>query len=332
MPDCRQENLYSECQSPLSEWAFLQLFSQCFPPKATFSVEQIPDLTGRICIITGGYSGIGKETARALLKRNAKVYVAGRSKTTADPVVQELKNSTGNAPVFLELDLASFASIRKSAGEFMTKEQELHLLFNNAGVMMCPMEQTTVDGYDMVFGTNVLGHWYFTELLMPALLRGKESSPDNHARVITTSSISSYVAKIRWNTLKDGPARRKAWPFTQYAQSKLGNAIVAREVARRYGDQGIISISVNPGNINTPLYRHSPKIGHLITSWLLLYPQPMGALTQLYAGTMPEALQYNGEFMVPWARVGKAQALVYDAEVGKKLWEWFADEIKPVTQ
>ncbi|KAI0088815.1 NAD(P)-binding protein [Irpex rosettiformis] len=305
-----------------------QIFAQSFPPTSKFSAEDIPDLTGRVCIVTGGYTGIGKETVKALLKKNATVYIAGRSKSKAESAVEELRTSTGKKPVFLELDLANLASIRRSAEEFLGKEQELHILFNNAGVLSCPIEQTTADGYDLQFGTNVLGHWYFTELLMPALLRGKETSPDKHARVITTSSIASYFSIIQWNTLKDGPARRKMLSGQLYAQSKFGNVVVAREVARRYGDQGIISISVNPGNIKTELYRHVWKIQHIILDFITLQPTPLGALTQLYAGTMPEALQHNGEFFIPWARFGKARAEAYDVELGKKLWEWLEGTVK----
>ncbi|KAI0826441.1 NAD(P)-binding protein [Irpex lacteus] len=304
-----------------------QIFSQSFPPKPTFSAEDIPDFSGRVCIVTGGYAGIGKETVRALLKKNAKVYIAARSKTKAGPVVEELKASTGRTPIFLELDLADLAAVRRSAQEFLLKEKELHILFNNAGIMSCPIEHTTADGYDLQFGTNVIGHWYLTELLMPALLRGKDSSPDKHARVITTSSIASYFSTIDWNTLKDGPARRKQPSGKMYAQSKFGNAVVAREVSKRYGDQGIISISVNPGNIKSELYRHVWRIQHLILDFLTLYPTPIGALTQLYAGTMPEALQHNGEFFIPWARVGKTRAEAYDDALGKKLWEWLESQV-----
>ncbi|KAI0826458.1 NAD(P)-binding protein [Irpex lacteus] len=308
------------------------VFTQLYPPRPTFSVEDVPDLTGRVCIVTGGYSGIGKETVKALLMRHAKVYIAGRSETKANPVIQELQQSTGNEAIFLTLDLADLASIRRCAKEFLVKEQELHILFNNAGVLFNPIDQLTADGYDLTFGTNVLGHWYLTELLMPALLKGRETSPDHYARVITTSSIVCYLETVRYNTLKDGPARRKLWRSTLYAQSKFANIQVAREVARRYGDQGILSIAVNPGNIKTDLYRnthdHIYKIGYFLVDVITLQPIRFGALTQLYAGTMPEALKYNGEFLIPWARLGRARSEAYDVESCKKLWEWLEEQVK----
>ncbi|KAI0369416.1 NAD(P)-binding protein [Pilatotrama ljubarskyi] len=176
--------------------------SQAYPPKSQFTVDQIPDLTGRVVIVTGDYSllqrdvGIGYETIQALLQHNAKVYMASRSRVKVDAAIASLKEATGKEALFLELDLSSLASVKRAAQEFLSREHELHILFNNAGVMMPPIDQVTKDGYDLQFGTNVLGHFYFTELVMPALLAGVESSPDHHARVITTSSAGAYLESL----------------------------------------------------------------------------------------------------------------------------------------
>ncbi|KAJ3541899.1 hypothetical protein NM688_g6029 [Phlebia brevispora] len=282
---------------------------QHHPPPTTFTVDQIPDLTGRVCIVTGGYAGLGKETTRALLNHNAKVYIASRNKSKADSVIKELKEETGREALFLQLDLADLDSVRKSAEEFNSKENALHILFNNAGVMWCPKEYVTPTGYDLQWATNVLGHWYFTELLMPALFRGKESSPDGHARVITTSSAGAYF----------GPSIG--------APSRTANVILSCEVARRYGDKGIVAIAVNPGETKTELQRHTGSVQHWILD-RMLFETPMGAVTQLYAGTMPEALQYNGEFMVPFARVAKCRPEAYDPEIATRLWEWMEEQVK----
>ncbi|KAM5535833.1 hypothetical protein V8D89_010451 [Ganoderma adspersum] len=303
------------------------LLSQAFPPRSAFSVDQIPDLTGRVAIVTGGNTGIGKETIKALLQHNAKVYLAARSKEKADAAIAELNAATGKEALFLELDLASLASVKKAAEDFLSKEQELHILFNNAGVMFPPIAQVTADGYDLQFGTNVLGHHYFTRLLLPALLAGKESSPDHHARIITTSSASSYLDPLYWDTFRDGPARRQKATHTMYNQSKLANVIVARETARRYGQQGIISISLNPGNIQSDLQRHLPSIIQKVANLLILYPTPYGALTQLWAGTMPEAVNFNGEFLIPWARPGKCRPEAYDPVIGERLWNWLEEQV-----
>ncbi|KAI0823262.1 NAD(P)-binding protein [Trametes gibbosa] len=321
--------------------------AQAFPPKARFSVDQIPDLSGRVIIVTGmshmsclsvahywvgaakgGNVGIGYETIKVLLERNAKVYLAARSKSKAYAAIASLKEATGRDAVFVELDLSSLASVKKAAQGFLAKEHELHILFNNAGVMFPPIKEVTKDGYDLQFGTNVIGHFYFTELLVPALIAGAQTSPDHHARVVTTSSSSAYVGKMRFDTFKDGPARRKLARDELYGQSKLGNAIVANQTAKRYKDKGIIAISVNPGNIQSDLQRHMPTVVRKMMYATILHPTPQGALTQLFAGTMPDALNYNGEFLIPWARLGKCKAEAYDDELGGRLWNWLEGEVK----
>ncbi len=137
------------------------------------------------------------------------------------------------------------------------------------GVMWCPVTDVTADGYDMQFGTNVLGHFLLTQLLLPALLKGKESSPDHHARIVTTSSAYAYVGHIDFDTLKDGPARRKLSTTALYCQSKLGDVLVSFELARRYGDQGIVSVTLNPGILKTELMRHVNVIKRAILVYLL---------------------------------------------------------------
>jgi len=157
--------------------------------------------------------------------------------------------------------------------------------------MAPPIEQVTTQGYDLQFGTNVLGalshnfqgstqpifflgHFYFTKLLIPALLAGAQSSPDGKARVVNTSSSASlFIGEVDFNTLKDTPARKKRAPEMLYSQSKLvgvfaysqitpfklhiqGNVLFSNELARRYGDQGIVSTSLNPGNLKSDIQRH----------------------------------------------------------------------------
>ncbi|KAH9923767.1 NAD-P-binding protein [Epithele typhae] len=305
---------------------------QLYPPKSKFSVDQIPDLTGKVVIVTGGYVGIGYETVRVLLARGAKVYIASRNLEKAEKAITSLKSETGNEPLFIQLDLADLHSVKNAAEEYLRKENTLDILFNNAGVMMCPKSMLAAQGVDLQFGTNVLGHWYFTELLMPALIAAAETSSDHHARVITTSSSGAYSDTLHFDTFKDGPARKKVSPRQLYFQSKHGNVVIARQVAKRYAEKGIISISLNPGNISTDLQRHtmgdvSKKIGEL----LILYPTPYGALTQLYAGTMPEAVKHNGEFFIPWARPGKCRPEAYDDGIGEKLWTWCEDTVKELT-
>ncbi|KAH8115060.1 NAD-binding protein [Phellopilus nigrolimitatus] len=311
------------------------LYDQSRPPAPAFSIDDIPDLSGKVIIVTGGNAGVGKETILALLRKNAKVYMATRSRPKAEAAIAGLKSKTGREALYLELDLASLKSIKKAAEEFQSKESQLHILFNNGyfrGVMVPPVEQLTADGYDLQFGTNCLGHFYFTKLLLPTLTETAKSAPDKHARVITTSSSVHmfHGPGLKWDTLKDSPARRKCSKQGLYSQSKYGNVVVAKELARRYADEGIISISVNPGNLKTDLQRHVGNIGQWLTQKLLLFPASFGALTQLWGGTMPETADLNGKYLIPWARLGEPRADTQDPKTGEQLWDWLEEQVKDV--
>ncbi|KAI0040865.1 NAD(P)-binding protein [Auriscalpium vulgare] len=250
-------------------WSVL---AQAFPPKPTWGIDNIPDLTGKVLIVTGaGNAGIGKETVKALLLHNAKVYIAARSEERALASISALKEDTGKEAIFLKLDLADLPQVRAAAEEFLSKEKELHILFLNAGVMACPVDWTTAQGYDMQFGTN-----------------------------------------------------RETFPL--YFSSKLGNMTVARELARRYGDN-IVSTSVHPGTLKTDLARHISWLQRLMFA-ILVYDVPFGALTQLRAGTAPEGADWNGKFLIPWARIGKANPKAEDPAVGEKLWLLLEEYVK----
>lgn len=300
-------------------------------PASKFSVVDIPDLTGKVVIVTGGNTGIGKETVKALLSKNAKVYLAARSQNKAKAAIEDLKQTTGKEAIFLLLDLSSLESVRAAAEEFLGKESELHVLFNNAAVMWPSVDQLTVDGYDLTWGTNVLGPFYFTKLLLPALLSA--SSPGEKSRVVNTSSAkgivgSSYFGSgLDFATFKDSPARRKRGTGVLYDQSKWGNVVFAQEFSRRYGDK-IVTTAVHPGIINSDLARTFVDLESSFTQLLMrliTYPTPHGALTQLWAGTSPEAASLNGKYLIPWARVGTPRS--NDPELGKELWTWLEEQV-----
>ncbi|KAF9021999.1 NAD(P)-binding protein [Hymenopellis radicata] len=303
------------------------MINQAYPPKAKWSTDKIPDLSGKVVIVTGGNSGIGFETVRALLQHNAKVYVACRSREKATDAIKELKESTGQEAIFLKLDLQDLKSVQAAATEFLSKESELHILFNNAGLMWCPVEMVTKDGYDMQWGTHVVGHWYFTKLLIPTLIATAEKSPDKHVRVVNTATSGHLFGAIDFNTLKDGPARRKLTTQQLYFNSKLGNVILANEIDHRYRDKGIISTSLNPGNLRTNLLQHVPKWQENIIKYFI-HPVPMGALTQLYAGTSTEGVDFGGKYLIPWARLSEPSPLSRDHKLGEEVWTWLEEQVK----
>jgi len=196
--------------------------------------------------------------------------------------------------------------------------------------MVPPIEQVTAQGYDLQFGTNVLGHFYFTKLLLPTLLTTAKTSPDGKTRVINTSSSGHMISwGLDFNTFKDSPARSKKGTHLLYAQSKLGNILVSNELARLYGEQGIVSTSLNPGNLKTDLWRHFSLIENFLVS-AVLYPIPYGALTQLWAGTSPEGRELNGKYLIPWARVGEPSSVANDPKLSAELWTWLEEQVKDI--
>ncbi|KAG5654335.1 hypothetical protein H0H81_004289 [Sphagnurus paluster] len=311
--------------------AIFKLIRDLFPPKSKYSVEDIPDLTGRVIIVTGGNTGIGKETAKALLAHNAKVYIAGRNQAKVEDAIRDLQSETGKTAIFLKVDLADLHSVKAGAQSFLNREKELHVLFNNGGVMNPPVEQITAQGYDLQFGTNSLGHFYFTKLLLPALFAGTKTSGDGKARVVNTSSSSHLLGKLDFETLTDTPKRKKQPTFTLYAQSKFANVVFSKELARRYGDQGIVSIAVNPGIIDSDLQRHANNgpVTQLMQR-SLRYPAAQGALTQLYVGTSPEGAKLNGKYLIPWARIGNPLEATENAEQARELWAWAEEQVAKI--
>lgn len=311
---------------------FLSWIIDAAPPKSTFSVDQIPDLTGKVIIVTGANTGIGKETAKVLLAHGAKVYIAARNQAASEEAIRQLKQETGNEAIFLKLDLGDLKAIKASAEEFLSKEIQLHILLNNAGVMSPPIELVTADGYDLQFGTNVLGHYYFTKLLLPILTSTAKVTPERKVRVVNVASCAHLFGGLDFNTFKDGPARKKCSRGNLYNQSKFGNVVFALELAKRYEDQGIISTALNPGNINSDLPRHVvaqiPSIVKQIIIKVLLYEVSQGALTPLYAATSPEAASLNGKYLVPWTRVRPPKQETQDPQLGKALWDWLEEQVK----
>jgi len=169
---------------------------------------------------------------------------------------------------------------------------------------------------------------------MPALFSGVETSPDHHARIITISSAMAMFKTIQWDTLKDSPARRNTPRMALYSQSKFGNVVVARQIAKRYAHKGIVSLSVDPGVVKTKMLRHTAQekgflaLLQSIWMWFILRPAPWGALTPLWAGTMPEPLNHNGEYLTPITRVARCRAEAYDDELGNRLWSWLEREVE----
>jgi retinol dehydrogenase-12 len=134
---------------------------------------------------------------------------------------------------------------------------------------------------------------------------------------------------LKFDTFKDGPARKKLGKQALYVQSKFGNIVVAQELARRYGNQGIVATSLNPGTLDSDLYRHVDNPIERAISNILVHPIQFGALTPLYLATHPDGVNFNGQFFIPWARPAKLRPEPLNPELGKQLWTWLEEQVVP---
>ncbi|KAJ7464506.1 NAD-P-binding protein [Mycena latifolia] len=305
----------------------VSMMSESYPPKPTFTLQDVPDLNGKVIIVTGGNSGIGFETVKELVVHGAKVYMAARSSAKATEAIESITKETGKSPIFLEIDLADLDSVEKAAQTFLENETRLDVLYNSAGIMIPPIDQVTRQGYDLQFGL-VLGHFYLTKLLLPVLLSTAKSTPGTPARIISVSSGAHHFTGLNFASFKDGPERRKRSTHALYAQSKFGMVVLSAELARRYGDQGIVSIAMNPGNVATPLQKEIQGFQRSIASLMLHPVRPNGIITHLWAGTAPETAEYNGKYLRPWARLGKPRRDTQDPDIGKELWTWLDEQVQ----
>jgi len=313
-----------------------RLVGEIFPGKPAWNVNDMPDLTGKIIIVTGSNAGIGFETAKALLEKNATVYIAVRSMEKGNQAIDELKKATGNEKVhILQIDLADLVSIQRAAAEFQRKENKLHVLINNAGVLAPPIETLTAQGYDMQFGTNVLGPYFFTKMLLPLMETTAASLPTSEpARIVEVSSESHNInpwsgsGVINYEVVRDNTARSQASSSDLYCHSKSGVLLVAKARARLLTGKNILSISVNPGHIRSGLLRYRNNVEKYITN-LLMYPTPWGAINSCYAATSTDIISLSGAYLSAWARQAKPRSdHVNNVEAEDRLIAWLEEQLR----
>jgi len=284
-----------------------------------WGISDIPDQTGRIAVITGANSGIGYQAARYLAGRGATVVLAARDAVKTKAAHDQLLGQVPEARLdTVALDLASLDSVRQAAIEIRARYPRLDLLINNAGVMMSPHGQTA-DGFELQLGTNHLGHFALTGLVLPSLLDVDGS------RVVTISSNGHKMGRINFTDLQ---SERRYNRVTAYAQSKLANLMFTYELQRRLtqAHAPTIAVAAHPGTSDTNLVRHLP--GWMQAGSRLVPSQDAagGALPTLRAATDPQAKGGDyygpsgfGEFSGPPVRV-RSSARSHDAAAGRQLW------------
>jgi NAD(P)-dependent dehydrogenase (short-subunit alcohol dehydrogenase family) len=252
------------------------------------------DLTGKRILVTGASTGLGEETTRAFAAHGAAVTMAVRDPERGAAAVDRIRAAVPDADLeVMVLDLASLADVRRFAQEFLAAHDHLDVLVNNAGVMACP-QATTVDGFELQIGTNHVGHFLLTQLLLPVLGDG--------SRVVALSSAGHRFSDV---DLDDPNFERTAYdPWGAYGRSKTANALFAVELDRRLRDRGAHAYSLHPGGIITELGRHlteetmavlaeSVPAGEAI-EWKTV---PQGAATTVYAATATELDEHGGAYL-----------------------------------
>ncbi|ORB67872.1 SDR family NAD(P)-dependent oxidoreductase [Mycolicibacterium tusciae] len=287
---------------------------------SNWNTADIPDQTGRTAVITGANTGLGYETAAALAAKGAHVVLAVRNLDKGQDAARRIGQTTPGARVEVaELDLTSLVSIHAAAEQLKSTHQSIDLLINNAGVMFTP-KSTTKDGFELQFGTNHLGHFAFTGLLLDHVLAAPGS------RVVTVSSTGHRIIDaIRFDDLQWERGYNR---FRAYGQSKLANLLFTYELQRRLEGTNTIATAAHPGGSNTELMRNLPSLVQPLTALARPFFQgaDMGALPTLRAATDPDVV--GGQYFGPdgfaeqrgYATLVSSNAASHDVDAQKRLW------------
>ncbi|KAK5644494.1 hypothetical protein RI129_005794 [Pyrocoelia pectoralis] len=285
-------------------------------------------LDTKTAVVTGCNTGIGKCTVENFYKRGARVIMACRSVPKAEEARDEIRKKCdgqqglGEIEV-VHLDLASMNSIRKCAEKLLLEEDKIHLLVNNAGIMACPKARTE-DGFELQFGTNHLGHFLFTLLLLPKIIK---SSP---ARIVNVSSVAHSLISgpihfddLNWKS-------REYSPSQAYCQSKLANVLFTKELAKRLKDnniEGVTTYSLHPGIINSNLWRHIDNSFFRGATWifrniagLFIKSEKEGAQTIIYCSVDEDLVNESGQYYAECKSIDSSNQSK-DMETAKRLWD-----------
>ena len=283
------------------------------------------DLSGKTALVTGGTSGIGTETARALAAAGARVVITARDKAKAEDALDRLNQVAPDADFdYALVDLGSLDSVRQASEDILERFPVINIMINNAGVMATPFGRT-VDGFETQFGTNHLGHFVLTNLLVPALLAGAPS------RVISLSSASHQRGDVQWEDINF--EKQPYDPVRSYAQSKTANVLFAVELDRRLGPRDVHAYAVHPGVIPTNLRRYLPEEmlemlkAHAATNPGAEMTVEQGAASTVWAATSADVEGRGGSYIqdcsvavLDGAAESAVMAYALDPEAAQRLW------------
>ncbi|KAG0364845.1 hypothetical protein BC939DRAFT_498047 [Gamsiella multidivaricata] len=300
-----------------------------------FSHEQIPDLSGKVAIVTGANSGLGYATTVSLAAHGAHVFLACRNEERATEAIakarKEIKETYPNSPEpkleFLELDLNDMRKTRDAANEFLDRGLPLHILVCNSGIMAIPFA-LSADGIESQFAVNHMGHFVFTTILLDRL---KSSQP---SRIVLLSSMAheaTVESGIDFLTLND-PS--KSTSFSRYGRSKLANILFAKALARRLSNERVYVNVAHPGYVNTNQIKYTKRefkdrVTQAFSDLVAMAPEK-GVLTQLYLATSPEieSRDIRGRYFIPIANEIQPSSYAHDEELQEKLWAFSEDLVR----
>ncbi|KAI1415349.1 NAD(P)-binding protein [Hypoxylon sp. FL1857] len=320
------------------------LITQFWPPRPTFTDADIPrsSQAGRVFMVTGGNAGIGYELCRILLGTGATVYMATRSKERAEASIHSIRASYAESDVmtaqikFLHLDLSDLSSVRDAARHFAQEESKLDVLWNNAGIGANAVEYgvRTAQDLELFMGVHCVGALLLAELLLPQVRSATSTKLPSRVVWLTSILVDTSAPRdgVNFAVLETGTRSQ----MTNYAASKASAWMLGREFGRRHAPDGILSIVMNPGNVDAGSFRGTPRFAMFMMRMLWLRKPVFGAYTELFAGLSPEVTRdTSGKYIFPWGRLIPDSSIVRQDVLkaaeseelgglgyGKKLWEW----------
>jgi NAD(P)-dependent dehydrogenase (short-subunit alcohol dehydrogenase family) len=287
--------------------AMSNAYNQLFPGKPTYTEKDIPSQVGKVFIVTGGNAGLGFHLSRILYQKGARVYILTRSESKARKAIAEIKADPsttipGGDLKFIHLELDDLATIKPAVDAFSAQETRLDVLFNNAGIASAAFGSRSKQGHELTMGTNALGPYLLTQLLLPFLLAASKLAPANTVRIVFAASPivetnappgGITISELRNPTIDS---------VGNYAMSKAANWFLASQFAKLVGKEGIVCLSNNPGNLKTAIWDSAPWIIRTMMS-ITMHPPVYGAYTNLWTG-LSEGITTSdgGRYAVPWGK------------------------------
>ncbi|KAJ3101144.1 hypothetical protein HDU97_001610 [Phlyctochytrium planicorne] len=298
-----------------------------FGKPAGFTADSLPNLDGKVVIITGASAGLGKTSALELAKKGAHVVMAVRTIKKGQDVADDIKKAVPGAKIdVMELDLANLASVKKFANEYQARGLPIHCLMNNAGIMAIPTFTLSADNIEIQLASNHVGHHYLTSLLLPIIESTSASGPVTIVNLSSMGHMYTTPNGIDFDNINNPKTYNS---FAYYGQSKLANILFTKELQRRVDAKNpnnqIYVNCLHPGVVNTDLANKSVIPQFLVSMFSgFVTPVTEGCLTQLYCSFSPEIVEkkFKGEYFVPTAKLAKPSAYGLDDGLAKKLWEW----------